>query len=292
MDWKRFAVAANYYSTLPWRQLANRRACERGAAPICILFYHRVARSFPNDWSISPELFERQIDWLQTHFDLISLYEAQHRIRSGHNERPAVCITFDDGYSDNCNFAIPLLVERRIPCTYFVALSFAMQRVPFPHDMQRGVPLEPNSIDQLKKMAADGIEIGAHTRTHADVGKITDHAQLVDEIVTAGQELSQLVEQRINYFAFPYGQLNNLTTEAFQVAREGGYCGVVSAYGGYNFPGDDAFHLQRIHADPEMTRFRNWMTVDPRKIALVEPMQTQVAGMTSQLPEMPNGAAH
>jgi hypothetical protein len=53
--------------------------------------------------------------------------------------------------------------------------------------------------------------------------------------------------------------------EAFQVARSAGYQAVCSAYGGYNFPGDDSFHLRRIHADNEMIRLRNWLTLDPRK---------------------------
>jgi hypothetical protein len=50
------------------------------------------------------------------------------------------------------------------------------------------------------------------------------------------------------------------------LAKEAGYRGICSAYGGYNFPGDDPFHLQRFHADPEWIRWINWMTVDPRKI--------------------------
>jgi peptidoglycan/xylan/chitin deacetylase (PgdA/CDA1 family) len=119
-------------------------------------------------------------------------------------------------------------------------------------------------------MSDQGIQIGAHTRTHADLGKVTDADHLYDELVASGRELEQIMGHAVPFFAFPYGQHHNLSDEAFRMAREEGYQGVCSAYGGYNFPGDDAFHLQRIHADPEMTRFRNWMTVDPRKVAMVE----------------------
>jgi hypothetical protein len=52
------------------------------------------------------------------------------------------------------------------------------------------------------------------------------------------------------------------------MARDAGYRGVCSAYGGYNFPGDDAFHLQRIHGDAEMIRLKNWITMDPRKLTV------------------------
>ena len=76
-----------------------------------VLFYHRVADTHPNQWTISTKLFERQMRWLRDRFDVISLREAQQRIRRGTNSRMAVSITFDDGYADNCDFAIPLLHE-------------------------------------------------------------------------------------------------------------------------------------------------------------------------------------
>jgi hypothetical protein len=50
------------------------------------------------------------------------------------------------------------------------------------------------------------------------------------------------------------------------MAKDAGYAAVCTAYGGYNFPGDDPFHLQRIPADSEMIRLKNWVTMDPRKL--------------------------
>jgi hypothetical protein len=41
---------------------------------------------------------------------------------------------------------------------------------------------------------------------------------------------------------------------------------VCSAYGGFNFPGDDAFHLQRISGDAPTICVKNWVTMDPRKL--------------------------
>ncbi len=55
---------------------------------------------------------------------------------------------------------------------------------------------------------------------------------------------------------------------AFAAARDAGYECVCSAYGGYNFPGDDPFHLQRIPADTVMLRMKNWLTVDPCKLSI------------------------
>ena len=123
-------------------------------------------------------------------------------------------------------------------------------------------------------MAAAGVEIGAHTRTHADLGSIDNFDQLYDEVATATHDLEKMVDRPVRYFAFPFGLQANLNSTVFQIARDAGLSGVCSAYGGYNFPGDDPFHLQRIHGDADMLRLRNWLSVDPRKIRMTRRFET------------------
>jgi peptidoglycan/xylan/chitin deacetylase (PgdA/CDA1 family) len=260
---RRLSLSAYYYGTQPLRWWRARAAARERRAPVMILFYHRIADTHLNPWTMRADDFARQLDWLESNFDLVSLAEAQARIRTN-NPRPAVAITFDDGYADNCHFALPLLVKRRIPVMYFVTTRHIIHGEPFPHDVARGEPLQPNTVDELRSFASQGIEIGAHTRSHADLGSIKNIDTLFDEVVTAGEELQQAIGCPIRYFAFPYGQPANLNADVFHLAYDAGFEGVCSAYGGYNFPGDDAFHLQRFHADPELLRVKNWLTVDPR----------------------------
>ena len=262
---RQLAMQAYYHATSPYRLWSNLYAMRQGKAPVMVLFYHRVADEYPNDWTISRQQFGQQIAWLQENVDLVSLEEAQSRIHSGHNDRPCVSITFDDGYAENCQHALPLLIKWRIPCTYFVTVQNCFDGTPFPHDVAAGQPLAPNTLEQLKALSGSGVEIGAHTRTHADLGQLHDPAKLTDEIVTAGEELQLAIGAPVRYFAFPFGMRENLNSEAFHLAHEAGYEAVCSAYGGYNFPGNDSFHLQRFHADPELIRLKNWVTVDPRK---------------------------
>jgi peptidoglycan/xylan/chitin deacetylase (PgdA/CDA1 family) len=236
------------------------------ASPVRIMFYHRVADEHPNDWTLSTRTFAKQIHWLRRRFDIVSLAEAQRRIIEGHRGRPAACITFDDGYADNLRFALPLLARYEIPYTYFVATEFIETGRPFPHDEAAGEPLIPNSPGQLRRLAAAGAEIGAHTRNHVNLGDCHSPDELFDEIHGSKRELEQMIGRPVRYFAFPFGLREHLSKEAFQIAVEAGYDGVCSAYGGYNFPGDDPFHLRRFHADRELVRFKNWLTVDPRKV--------------------------
>lgn len=265
-NYKSQMLGLYYLATLPKRRHSDLQRQRTGNVPVISLFYHRVADTHPNDWTIGWERFREQITWLQQRFELVSLTEAQRRIASEENFRPTVTITFDDGYAENCERAIPWLVEQNVPVTYFVTVSHIVSGDPFAHDVQRECPLKPNSVDELREMASNGIEIGAHGRTHVDFAGIDSAERLNDELVGAKLDLESLLDRPVRYFAFPYGLPENMTPETFELAFQSGYWGVCSAYGGYNLPGGDSFHIQRIHGDPQWTRFKNWMTVDPRKL--------------------------
>jgi peptidoglycan/xylan/chitin deacetylase (PgdA/CDA1 family) len=253
------------YLTVPFRIAMRQRLSSRGQMPVVILYYHRVADTDPVPWSLTNDEFQRHIDWLERHYDMISLEEAQRRVAQG-SSRPSVHITFDDGYAENCDLALPMLIERRIPCTYFVTLDNVTREKPFVHDQERGGEFPVNTIAQLCELAERGIEIAAHTRTHPDLGQVHDLETVYDEIVLAKRELSQLLDRPVRYFAFPFGMKPNLSHAAAAMAKADGIECVVSAYGGYNYFGDDTFHLQRCHGDPELLRLRNAVTFDPRQM--------------------------
>jgi peptidoglycan/xylan/chitin deacetylase (PgdA/CDA1 family) len=263
--WKRNLLNIYYHATLPMRAVRNRARAARGTAPIMVLIYHRIAHDWANGWTTHVKTFERQIHWLRRHFEMVSLEEAQRRIRGKQNHKPCVSITFDDGYAVNCQMALPLLIKLGIPVTYFVTSNCVLGGAPFEHDLKMGNRFEPNTLEQLKAMAAAGIEIGAHTRTHADLGGITNRDALYDELVLSAEDLQRALGRSIRYFAFPFGMHANLNTQAFHMAGEAGFEAVCSAYGGYNFCGDDPFHLQRIGVDGPMIRMKNWTTLDPVK---------------------------
>lgn len=276
-----------YQASRPLRWWNCRRAMARQQVPIAVIAYHRVADDQANPWTTSNRMFARHISWLQRHFELISLEEAQRRIRDGANRRPAVSITFDDGYAENCRQAIPLLIKERIPCTYFVTAGNVLEGEPFQHDVAWGRPCAPNALEQLRAMAAAGVEIGAHGYTHADIGPIADLQLLRLEVVSAGADLAAALDRPVRYFAFPFGLYANLSSKAFLLARQAGYEAACSAYGGLNFPGDDAFHLQRIPLGDDMIHLKNWTTVDPRKLNVPRfnyerPSATQPAALACQ----------
>ena len=252
--------------TVPWRAWTMRRLVRRGQAPVVVLYYHRVADKQPVPWSLTNAQFSAHVNWLVRHYEMISLEEVQRRIAAGHNSRPAVHITFDDGYAENCDRALPLLIDRQIPCTYFVTLENVVAGRPFAHDVRCGYEFPVNTIEQLRELSDRRIEIGAHTRTHPDLGEVESVERIYDEVVSARRELADRLGHPVRYFAFPFGLPNNLNVAAAAIAKADGIECVCSAYGGYNFPGDDDFHVQRCHGDPELARLRNAVTLDPRHV--------------------------
>jgi peptidoglycan/xylan/chitin deacetylase (PgdA/CDA1 family) len=128
-------------------------------------------------------------------------------------------------------------------------------------------------VGQLRAMAEAGVDIGAHAYTHSNLAQVTDERQLHREVVTPRNVLQEATGHPVRYFAFPFGLQADISPKAFRLARRTGYAGVCSAYGGYNFPGGDGFHLRRLYGGNDMITFMNRVALDPRKLHSTDPAQ-------------------
>lgn len=88
---------------------------------LTIIMYHSVVNSSLPLWNwtfISEKSFYSQMRYLKKHFEIIRLTEAVERLNS--TKKPAVVITFDDGYQNNYDIAFPILQQEKIPATIFL----------------------------------------------------------------------------------------------------------------------------------------------------------------------------
>jgi peptidoglycan/xylan/chitin deacetylase (PgdA/CDA1 family) len=115
---KRGVIApALYYSGFPFRLMAD-------AASSVIFNYHGVVSdSTPriNNRHLSISQFEKDLIFFSKRFDVVPLSEIFDRpdfVPSG--KRARVAITFDDGFENNFNYAIPLLEKYNFPASIFV----------------------------------------------------------------------------------------------------------------------------------------------------------------------------
>ncbi|MEP6997744.1 MAG: polysaccharide deacetylase family protein [Betaproteobacteria bacterium] len=108
------------------RTLAGQVAPGGKRARLSILLYHRVlAHADPlNNWDPTAAEFESQLRALSGFFTVLPLGEAVERLRSRDLPAGAACVTFDDGYRDNVDVALPILRRHRVPATFFIATSY------------------------------------------------------------------------------------------------------------------------------------------------------------------------
>ena len=116
----------NPVQSLLVRQVASVLSGSGPNAALLVLTYHRVLAAPDPMLTDEPdaEEFSRQLDLLGAHFNVLPLAEARDRLAAGTLPARAVCITFDDGYANNCEIAVPLLRQKGVPATVFVATGY------------------------------------------------------------------------------------------------------------------------------------------------------------------------
>ena len=108
------------------------RALERSSRRPALLVanYHRIGRPeaspfFDGVFSATPESFAAEVASLRDRFRLITLAELLDQAESGFPFRePTALITFDDGYRDNLDAALPVLRSLGASATFFLVTGF------------------------------------------------------------------------------------------------------------------------------------------------------------------------
>ncbi len=106
------------------------RIAARSHPGLTVLTYHRIADPATDPFydpviSATPDWFRAQINWLSEHIPILTLEALIDRVQNNSLwQEPTVLITFDDGYRDNFDVALPILAERNVPATFFIPTGF------------------------------------------------------------------------------------------------------------------------------------------------------------------------
>jgi peptidoglycan/xylan/chitin deacetylase (PgdA/CDA1 family) len=108
------------------RRIVRLTAPAGNRAGLCVLVYHRVRSSDDklDTWNPTAEEFEGQMALLSACFEPLRLTEAVERLKSRSLPRGAVAVTFDDGYADNFEVALPILRRHHVPATFFISTGY------------------------------------------------------------------------------------------------------------------------------------------------------------------------
>lgn len=201
----------------------------RGRGPV-VLMYHSISNgrmSPTNQWSVSARNFKNQLSLLQSEGwttvlvrDLLMVDSLPPR---------TVVITFDDGYSDNFENGFRLLADYGMCATWFII------------SQQIGNRLRLNA-HQLRQMAASGMEIGAHTRTHARLPEM-DVTRIEEEVTGSKKDLEDLLSLPVTSFTYPYGLFNEACVEA---VRKSGFNIACTTRTGWFGSDPDILRVRRV----------------------------------------------
>lgn len=122
---RRLTANGLYYSGLLW-VYAGLKLRHR----VVVLMYHRIlpdgADTFSEDSIIvRPGTFSRHLQFLKRHFRLLTVQQLADALRSGQPLPSRGClVTFDDGWQDNVQHALPLLRQHDVPAVVFLATDY------------------------------------------------------------------------------------------------------------------------------------------------------------------------
>jgi peptidoglycan/xylan/chitin deacetylase (PgdA/CDA1 family) len=183
-----------------------------------VIYYHRIDDE-PHRSCVSRAAFADQMRLLRGEgFHVVPFASLRGYLEEG---RPfperTVSVTFDDGFADNHQNALPVLLRESIPATVFLTASFIGGRdLPVLRD-RTGVP--PLSWEQVADMARHGVEIGAHTLTHPILPELSD-ADLQREVAGSRQLIRDRIGGSVDSFCYPRGRFD---ARVKQAVRDAGF---------------------------------------------------------------------
>jgi peptidoglycan/xylan/chitin deacetylase (PgdA/CDA1 family) len=215
-----------------------------------VVAFHRVQDADTGDGlTVGVRMFERFCRFFARHFDVVPLRHIVERVERRAPLHRELAITFDDGYRDNYENAAPVLERLGLPATFFVVSRWIGTDVVPPWDQRHGIPLPWMEWRHVRSLHHRGFDIGAHTRTHVDLG-LASEAVARDEIVGAKRDLEAGLAAAVDLFAYPYGGRRNIAAANRDIVRDAGFRCCCSCFGGHLDAAADPFHLSRIPVSP------------------------------------------
>jgi peptidoglycan/xylan/chitin deacetylase (PgdA/CDA1 family) len=209
-----------------------------------ILLYHSIS-SDPAPWirrfAVTPDAFRDHLDLVAEHgataLTVSAFVDALAHDPAALPARP-VLITFDDGFADFHEQALPALVDRGLASTLYVTTGFLGRRT------GGGEASGERMLDwrQLAEVRAAGVEIGGHTHSHPQLDTLRT-SRVTAEVVRCKSLLEQRLSIAVGSFAYPHGYFGRRVRRLVVKAGYSSACGVKNAF---SSPSDDPFSLARL----------------------------------------------
>lgn len=211
-----------------------------------ILMYHQIDEPPPRGTSlrgliVAPQSFARQMAFLKLlGYRGLSMRDLEPYLK-GEKQDKVVGLTFDDGYQNNVRNALPVLKKHGFTATCYGVSSMTGGTNSW--DRLLGIAEKPlMTLEDWRAWRDVGMDIGSHTRTHANLTKLSAE-EAREQIAGSKQELEQALGCEVRHFCYPYGRFDATHREIVQKA---GYVTATTTRRGRVHAGDDPYTLRRI----------------------------------------------
>ena len=212
---------------------------------IPILMYHQIDEPPKRGTSlrgltVAPQSFALQMKLLKLlGFKGLSMQDLQPYLR-GEKIGKVVGLTFDDGYQNNAQNALPVLHKYGFTATCYGVSSMIGGTNSWDRGQVAEKPLM--CLADWHAWLAAGMDVGSHTRTHAKLTELPPNQARL-EITQSKEELELALGCHVNHFCYPYGWF---APEHRAMVQEAGYLTATTTQRGRAAAGADMFTLRRI----------------------------------------------
>src|SRR5690349_3586681 len=206
-----------------WKSLFAALSPAGPRARLTVLIYHRVLRAKDPLLPFEPDAreFDQRMRWIRNWFNVLPVPDAVQRLRQRSLPSRALCVTFDDGYADNLDIALPILRRHGVSATFFIATGF----------LDGGRMFNDTVIEAVRRTPADvlnlqDIDLGKHSLT-----SLGDRRNAINAILPKLKRLEPAErEARVNAIAKRSGvhlpnDLMSTSERLRDLSRHGGIIG-------------------------------------------------------------------
>jgi peptidoglycan/xylan/chitin deacetylase (PgdA/CDA1 family) len=237
-------AAATRARSLAW---ARGVVIARAEPGVRILFYHRISDD-PDELAVGRRAFREQMDYLASaSYRVVDVLQAVDLLASGELPPRTIGLSFDDGYLDVAEEALPLLADRGFRATVFVAPAVVDGWARFTWYETQPPLLGWEEIVELDREGT--LRFEAHSLTHPNLTALRDAAAR-EEIMGSKAALEARLGRPVQAFSYPSGLFGIREREL--VAAAGFRC-AVSCEPGLNTRATDRLALRRRQVDARDT---------------------------------------
>ncbi len=225
-----------------------------GGRTLRVLMYHKINDVPANPTTVPVSIFDEQMTLLrELGYTVVDLDAVLAHYLEGKPLPPAaVLITFDDGYRDNLEHAVPILRRHGYPAVLFVPIGYLDSALPLPHEEHlaaHGLVNRTLDWDGLARLEELGVRVESHGIGHRPLADL-EVDEAAREIVLSKLRLEERLGRPVRAFAYVKGSEAHYRPVHLSLLRQAGYNVAFTSISGANGPGTDPLQLHRYNVEP------------------------------------------